>query len=370
MSSILKALKKIEKESPGKKPEETPQVFSTRFDPKIVITKRSRRLRKNRLLSTFLAVSLAVALVIGIGWLYFPGIKATREKPFLASSGKTVKPEPPPTPETVPKTQKPAIKDRLAKSPEETLIPETNLVKSADNPLLSERKPDNNTDMVLITKEKPQTKPKSSAGFPENHQTNPPPAAKTGSDTDKKNTPSPRLLARRDPAKESEIFKNRLESVKKPVLSPWNSRQDTLEKQPWKKPAASDSTISENESLPDFPENKTIGEDKGTKKKESDTPTLLSVLEKPGIRTKLRSDVNGYNRYADENLPEELEDESLILQALVWSESPADRMVVINDRILKIGEKINGFLLSRIENDYVIVDEGQNRWLLRFHFEN
>jgi hypothetical protein len=368
LSSILKALKKIEKESPGKKPEETPQVFSTRFDPKIVITKRSRRLRKNRLLSTFLAVSLAVTLVIGIGWLYFPGIKATREKPFLASSGKSGKPEPPPTSETVPKTQKPATKDQKNKVPDETTTPEPNRKLLPDKPMLSEKKPVKNTDMVLITKKKPEPEPEpeSSAGFPENHGTNPPPAAETGSETDKKNTPSHRLLARRDPAKESEIFKNRPE----PVLSPWNSRRDTLKKLSPEKPAASDSTISENEPLPVFPENKTIPEENGTKKKESDTPTLLSVLEKPGIRTKLGSGENGYNRYTEENLPEELEDESLILQALVWSESPGDRMVVINDRILKIGEKINGFLLSRIENDYVIVDEGPNRWLLRFHFEN
>ena len=56
----------------------------------------------------------------------------------------------------------------------------------------------------------------------------------------------------------------------------------------------------------------------------------------------------------------------LILQALVWSEQPEDRFVVVNDSILREGGIINGSVVSRIEPDYVTVRTGGITWRLKY----
>ncbi len=56
----------------------------------------------------------------------------------------------------------------------------------------------------------------------------------------------------------------------------------------------------------------------------------------------------------------------LILQALVWSEQPEDRFVVINGSILREGGVINGSVISGIESDYVTVRSDGTTWRLTY----
>jgi len=51
------------------------------------------------------------------------------------------------------------------------------------------------------------------------------------------------------------------------------------------------------------------------------------------------------------------------LQALVWSADPKNCFVVINDKITRIGNSIiNGVVLDSIGEDYVIIQEGDKKW--------
>jgi cytoskeletal protein RodZ len=50
------------------------------------------------------------------------------------------------------------------------------------------------------------------------------------------------------------------------------------------------------------------------------------------------------------------------LTGILWSESPARRLALINDRYLKEGEKINGATLIRIEETEVTFKSGVETW--------
>lgn len=56
----------------------------------------------------------------------------------------------------------------------------------------------------------------------------------------------------------------------------------------------------------------------------------------------------------------------LTLQALVWSEQPEERFVVINDTILRDGGTVNGSVVTRIEPDYVIIRTDGTTWRLKY----
>jgi hypothetical protein len=57
--------------------------------------------------------------------------------------------------------------------------------------------------------------------------------------------------------------------------------------------------------------------------------------------------------------------EKLALQALVWSETPEKRFVVINGQIVKEGGAINGVVVKEIGWDYVELKEDQKLWRLK-----
>lgn len=59
-------------------------------------------------------------------------------------------------------------------------------------------------------------------------------------------------------------------------------------------------------------------------------------------------------------------DIGLTLQALVWSEQPEDRFVVINDLILREGGAINGSVITRIEPDHVAIRSGETTFHLKY----
>jgi len=46
------------------------------------------------------------------------------------------------------------------------------------------------------------------------------------------------------------------------------------------------------------------------------------------------------------------------LGALVWSDDPASRFVVINDKIVKIGESVGGAIVKEIGKDHVDLESG------------
>jgi len=64
-----------------------------------------------------------------------------------------------------------------------------------------------------------------------------------------------------------------------------------------------------------------------------------------------------------------LEDSSLKLMAIAWADDPKSRIAVINDRIVREGDVIEGMAISRINEDEVILRKGGNNWKLLFRLQ-
>ena len=61
-----------------------------------------------------------------------------------------------------------------------------------------------------------------------------------------------------------------------------------------------------------------------------------------------------------------LDDSNFKLQAIAWSADAERRIVVINNRIVREGGTIDGFSVTQIREDDVIINDGTNSWRLEF----
>ena len=61
-----------------------------------------------------------------------------------------------------------------------------------------------------------------------------------------------------------------------------------------------------------------------------------------------------------------LEDPDMKLQAITWSKAPQKRIAVINNRILREGEMVSGYLISTINQDDVVLKLDGEKWKLLF----
>ena len=61
-----------------------------------------------------------------------------------------------------------------------------------------------------------------------------------------------------------------------------------------------------------------------------------------------------------------LNDPKIKLQALAWSSDAARRMAVINGRIVREGESMEGYQINQIRQEDVVVSDGRQSWSLEF----
>jgi hypothetical protein len=61
-----------------------------------------------------------------------------------------------------------------------------------------------------------------------------------------------------------------------------------------------------------------------------------------------------------------LNDSNIKLQALAWSADAARRMAVINGRIVREGESMDGYQINQIRQEDVVVSDGRQLWSLEF----
>jgi len=61
-----------------------------------------------------------------------------------------------------------------------------------------------------------------------------------------------------------------------------------------------------------------------------------------------------------------LKDPDMKLQAVTWSRAPQKRIAVINNRILREGEMVSGYLISKINQDDVVLSLDGEKWKLLF----
>lgn len=61
-----------------------------------------------------------------------------------------------------------------------------------------------------------------------------------------------------------------------------------------------------------------------------------------------------------------LDNAKLKLQAIAWSNVAAERIAVINDRIVREGESVEGYSINQIRQEDVVVNDGARLWQLEF----
>ncbi|KPK34299.1 MAG: hypothetical protein AMK70_07835 [Nitrospira bacterium SG8_35_1] len=64
-----------------------------------------------------------------------------------------------------------------------------------------------------------------------------------------------------------------------------------------------------------------------------------------------------------------LNDPEMKLQAITWSRDPQKRIAVINNRILRQGEAVNGYRIATINQDDVVLSDAGEEWKLLFRIK-
>jgi cell division protein FtsN len=97
-------------------------------------------------------------------------------------------------------------------------------------------------------------------------------------------------------------------------------------------------------------------------------PQALTASKKSiaGKRARLTKPAAGVKKSSKVKIYDKLNDSKLKLQALAWSADTAKRMVVINGRIVREGESIDGYQINQIRQEDVIVNDGRQSWSLEF----
>ena len=69
---------------------------------------------------------------------------------------------------------------------------------------------------------------------------------------------------------------------------------------------------------------------------------------------------------ASESAAPEMLTEGFQLQAISWSERTEDRMAVVNGKIVREGTVLDGYKITRIDPEEVIISKAERRWRLVF----
>lgn len=95
--------------------------------------------------------------------------------------------------------------------------------------------------------------------------------------------------------------------------------------------------------------------------RESQTPSVPDKAE-----TSQEPASNGSAQPDTASEPEIMEDGSLTLQAISWADAPENRIAVINGKVCRQKERINGYRIQVINPDDVRVTDGEKTWRLNF----
>jgi len=96
-------------------------------------------------------------------------------------------------------------------------------------------------------------------------------------------------------------------------------------------------------------------------------PAAKISSPKPAKRSKTASQVVRKESSGDKySNVDRFSGNKLKLQAIAWSQDPAGRLAVINNRILREGESVDGYDLTQIRKDDVVLNEGGKSWRLEF----
>lgn len=70
---------------------------------------------------------------------------------------------------------------------------------------------------------------------------------------------------------------------------------------------------------------------------------------------------------AQSTLKEAPKELGLKLQAITWLNDPQKRFTVINENIVRLGERVDGYRLTNIQQDQITIEKDGQKWLLKFN---
>jgi type II secretory pathway component PulC len=121
------------------------------------------------------------------------------------------------------------------------------------------------------------------------------------------------------------------------------------------RPAAS-SRHPQSAAATDKPDPKPSARKKFTPSKKS-IAGKRSASRKPAVAARKTTKARTYAKLTDAKIK---------LQALAWSSDATRRMAVINGRIVREGESMDGYQINQIRQDDVVVSDGRQSWRLEF----
>jgi len=64
-----------------------------------------------------------------------------------------------------------------------------------------------------------------------------------------------------------------------------------------------------------------------------------------------------------------LDEAKLKVMAIAWADDPARRLAVVNGHIVKEGESVEGFSVTQIRKDDLIVNDGSRSWRVELNLK-
>ena len=117
------------------------------------------------------------------------------------------------------------------------------------------------------------------------------------------------------------------------------------------------------ETLPKSPSSKSrIAPSQTADQKKALRPKTRASVAFPSKKSKsaLKQNSRSYRR---------LEESKLQLQAIAWSEDAARRIAVVNGHVVREGESVEGFSITQIRKDDIIVNDGAETWQVEFRLK-
>ena len=117
------------------------------------------------------------------------------------------------------------------------------------------------------------------------------------------------------------------------------------------------------ETLPKSPSSKSrMASSQTTDQKKALRPKTRASVMLPSRKSKaaLKQNSRSYRR---------LEESKLQLQAIAWSDDAARRIAVVNGHVVREGESVEGFSITQIRKDDIIVNDGTETWQVEFRLK-
>jgi len=349
VSSILNALKKLDKKS---QPQKTDQPW-TQIDTKEAINHRVKRFR---LLSRLVSGLVIVVIAVAGTWLVLSQKQVLTEKfsaeaPLSAEKEKNAPP--------VPATEKKA----------ESKMPDAQPAVPVNVP--EKIVTDEKTAPIPATQQQPPAipvnLPEKAAKMPDLPETKPTPQPPPVSVSEKMPVPNTVPKAVSPPGPTPGVSETQAQMQKK------TSEADAKTK-PENPPFLSEEKRAELEMLQSEIDKMM---ENVTPEQAAELKTIQDEIKHFKKTGKFKQDIESPKPTPPQAAAPEQEASSakpgdasrLKVQALVWSDDPGSRWAMVNDRIVRTGSSIDGATVTYIGEDHIIVKEGGEEWELKFQIK-